>query len=171
MSISFFYKLLIICLCRQAGQNFIHLIQGICIMVDKNKIGYAIGLLFALALGIYATQWWYGSDGSQRKEESQVLLEHVKNVSKLITTEGYFSEIYSEEDTKSYYLFSSTKKILIKVKAKVSAGYDLEKMQLDANPQTKTLTISNIPEPSILSVEPDITTRVSRILLHIVYFG
>ena len=126
-------------------------------MVDKNKIGYAIGLLFALALGIYATQWWYGSDGSQRKEESQVLLEHVKNVSKLITTEGYFSEIYSEEDTKSYYLFSSTKKILIKVKAKVSAGYDLEKMQLAANAQTKTLTISNIPEPSILSVEPDIS--------------
>jgi hypothetical protein len=126
-------------------------------MFNKNKLLYIIGLLFALALGIYAAKWWYGSNDSQRKEESQVLLEHVKSVSKLITTEGYFSEIYSEEDTKSYYLFSSTKKILIKVKAKVSAGYDLEKMRIDANPQTKTLTISNISEPTILSVEPQIS--------------
>ena len=126
-------------------------------MFNKNKLLYIIGLLFALALGIYAAKWWYGGDDLQRIEESQVLLEHVKSVSKLITTEGYFSEIYSEQDSKDYYLFSSTKKILIKVKAKVSAGYDLEKMRIDANPQTKTLTISNIAEPSILSVEPQIS--------------
>ena len=80
-------------------------------MFNKNKLLYIIGLLFALALGIYAAKWWYGGDDLQRIEESQVLLEHVKSVSKLITTEGYFSEIYSEQDSKDYYLFSSTKKI------------------------------------------------------------
>ena len=108
-------------------------------------------------MGVYLSRWWSGSNEPSRKEESQVLLEHIKNVTKLVTVEGYFSEIYSEEDTKNYYLFSSTKKILIKVKAKVSAGYDLNNMRIDADAASKTLHITNIPEPSIISVEPEIS--------------
>lgn len=126
-------------------------------MRSKNTLLYIIGLVLALAVGIYVTSWWYSKNNPQRIVESQVLLEHIKNVSKLVTVEGYFSEVYSEEDTKNYYLFYSTKKVLIKVKAKVSAGYDLSNMKIEANPATKTLYISNIPEPSIISVEPEIS--------------
>lgn len=125
---------------------------------NNRRFLYFLGLALALGLGIWGAKWWYGGDASsQHREEAQVLLEHVKNVSKLVTVEGYFSEIYSEEDTKTYYLFSSTKKILIKVKAKVSAGYDLSNMRIDADAATQTLHISNIPEPSIISVEPEIS--------------
>jgi Protein of unknown function (DUF4230) len=126
-------------------------------MQSKNNLRYVLSLVVALILGVYLANWWYRDNMPQRKEESQVLLEHVKNVTKLITVEGYFSEIYSEEDTKSYYLFSSTKRVLIKVKAKVSAGYDLSNMKIDADATTKTLRISNIPEPSIIAVEPEIS--------------
>ena len=126
-------------------------------MRSKNTLLYIIGLVLALAVGIYVTSWWYSKNNPQRIVESQVLLEHIKNVTKLVTVEGYFSEVYSEEDTKNYYLFYSTKKVLIKVKAKVSAGYDLSNMKIEANPATKTLYISNIPEPSIISVEPEIS--------------
>jgi Protein of unknown function (DUF4230) len=122
----------------------------------KNLI-YAIALLFAIAFSVYITRWWYRSNDPKTITESQVLLESVKNVSKLVTVEGYFSEIYSEEDTKDYYLFSSTKKALLKVKAKVSAGYDLNNMKIDADPQNKTLKISNIPEATIISIEPEIS--------------
>ncbi len=123
----------------------------------KSKIGYFLAITFALALGIYIARWWYAQEQPQRKEEAQVLLEHVKTVTKLVTVEGFFSEIYSETDTKSYYVFSSTKKILIKVKAKVSAGYDLSQMRIDADAQTKTLKIANLPPPSIISIEPEIS--------------
>ena len=126
-------------------------------MQSKNNLLYVLGLVVALILGVYLANWWYRDNMPQRKEESQVLLEHVKNVTKLITVEGYFSEIYSEEDTKNYYLFSSTKRVLIKVKAKVSAGYDLSNMKIDADAATKTLRISNIPEPTIIAVEPEIS--------------
>jgi Protein of unknown function (DUF4230) len=126
-------------------------------MQSKNNLLYLLGLIVALILGVYIANWWYRDNMPQRKEESQVLLEHIKNVTKLVTVEGYFSEIYSEEDTKSYYLFSSTKRILIKVKAKVSAGYDLSNMKIDADATTKTLRISNIPDPSIIAVEPEIS--------------
>lgn len=126
-------------------------------MPSKNRFLYNIGLVAAVVLGMYVTNWWYRRNDPRRVEESQVLLEHVKNVTKLITVEGYFSEIYSEVDTKDYYLFSSTKKVLLKIKAKVSAGYDLSNMQITADAASKTLRISNIPEPTILSVEPEIS--------------
>jgi hypothetical protein len=126
-------------------------------MTTSKKLIYVMGLLLAIALSIYLTRWWYRSNDPKTITESQVLLEQVKNVSKLVTVEGFFSEIYSEEDTKNYYLFSSTKKALLKVKAKVSAGYDLSNMKIDADPQSKTLRISNIPEATIISIEPEVS--------------
>jgi Protein of unknown function (DUF4230) len=126
-------------------------------MQSNQKYRYILGLLFALALGIWGVKWWYSKNDSIRTNESQVLLEHIKNVSKLISVEGYFSEIYTETDTKDYYLFSSTKKALIKVKAKVSAGFDLSNMKIDADQSNKTLHITHIPEPEILSIEPEIS--------------
>ena len=124
--------------------------------MTKN-IGGIITLLFVLALGIYGVKWWIGNDERQTQQESQVLLEQVKAVTKLVTTEGYFSEIFSEVDTKSYFGFPSTKKVLIKVKAKVSAGFNLGNMKIEADHTTKTLRLSNIPAPEIISIEPEIS--------------
>jgi hypothetical protein len=124
--------------------------------MTKNLL-FMVCLLFALALGIYAAKWWYASDEQKTLQESQVLLEQVKTVTKLVTTEGYFSEIFSEVDTKSYYGIPSTKKVLIKVKAKVSAGFNLSNMKIDADHTTKTLRLSNIPLPEIISIEPEIS--------------
>lgn len=126
-------------------------------MSSIRNLKFALGLLLALTIGVYITRWWYVRNDPDRKIESQVLLEHIKNVTKLVTVEGYFSEIYSEEDTKNYYLFFSTKKVLIKVKAKVSAGYDLSNMKVEADAASKIIRISNIPEPSIIAIEPEIS--------------
>jgi predicted outer membrane lipoprotein len=123
----------------------------------NRKFAILIGLLFALALGIYFARWYYYNDTERTKQESQVLMEQVKAVTKLVTTEGYFSEIFTEEDTKTYFGFPSTKKVLIKVKAKVSAGFDLSNMRIDADQSTKTLRLSHISKPTIISVEPDIS--------------
>jgi preprotein translocase subunit YajC len=124
--------------------------------MTKN-LRFIIALLIALALGIFAARWWYGSDDQKTQQESQVLLEQVKQVTKLVTTEGYFSEIFSETDTKSYFGIPSTKKVLIKVKAKVSTGFNLSNMKIDADHATKTLRLSNIPPPEIISIEPEIS--------------
>ena len=124
--------------------------------MTKN-IGRIIVLLIVLALGIYGVKSWMDSDNRQTQQESQVLLEQVKAVTKLVTTEGYFSEIFSEVDTKSYFGFPSTKKVLIKVKAKVSAGFNLGNMKIEADHTTKTLRLSNIPPPEIISIEPEIS--------------
>ena len=120
------------------------------------RIAYLMVLFIALALGIYVAKWWYGNT-QKTQQESTVLLEQVKAVTKLVTTEGYFSEIFSEVDTKLYFGFPSTKKVLIKVKAKVSAGFNLANMKIEADHTTKTLRLSNIPPPEIISIEPEIS--------------
>ena len=124
--------------------------------MSKN-FGFILALILALALGIYLAKSWYQNDEQRTQQESQVLLEQVKTVAKLVTTEGYFSEIFSEVDTKSYYGIPSTKKVLIKVKARVSAGFNLSNMKIDADQKTKTFRLSQIPPPEIISIEPEIS--------------
>jgi Protein of unknown function (DUF4230) len=125
--------------------------------MTNNKLTFTLAIAFALALGIYLAKWWYGNDDQRTVQESQVLLEQVKTVSKLVTTEGYFSEVFSESDTQLYWGVPSTKKILIKVKAKVMAGYDMTGTTVEADAATKTLRIKGIPAPSIIGIEPDIS--------------
>ena len=124
--------------------------------MSSRNFPYALGLLATLVLGIFIAKWWY-ADRRETRQEATVLMEQVKAVSKLVTTEGYFSEILTETDTKLFYGFPSTKKVLIKVKAKVSAGFDLSNMKIDADATTKTLRLSNIPPPNIISIEPEIS--------------
>ena len=123
--------------------------------MSRNFI-YIIGLFIAVTVGVYVAKWWY-NDNHVTKQDATILLEQVRAVSKLVTTEGYFSEILSETDTKLFYGFPSTKKALLKVKAKVSAGYDLSNMVIDADQSRKTLHLSHIPTPDIISIEPDIS--------------
>ena len=89
-------------------------------------------------------------------ENGVVLLERIKQVAKLVTVEGFFSEIYDYQDYYGYDLSFFRKKALIRVKAKVSVGYDLEKMHITASPETKTIRLSGIPPAEILSIEHDL---------------
>jgi len=66
------------------------------------------------------------------------------------------SDIY---DHRNYYgldLPVFQKKALLKVQAKVSVGYDLEKMNIHLDENTKTLYLSPLPPPEILSIDPTI---------------
>ena len=45
---------------------------------------------------------------------------------------------------------------MIRVKAKVSIGYDLEKMVMEAQPEKQQIIISQLPEPNIISIDHDL---------------
>ena len=45
------------------------------------------------------------------------------------------------------------KKVLVRVRATVSAGYDLNHLHLEADPQAKVVYMSTLPEPQILSID------------------
>ncbi len=95
----------------------------------------------------------YFAPHSNAVEDSAVLLEKIQAVTKLTTVEGEFSEIYNETTSDGWMLPLWDKKILVRVHAKVSAGYDLNHLQMDADPVTKTIRMSALPEPEILSID------------------
>jgi len=70
--------------------------------------------------------------------------------------EGYFSEMYDYKDYWKYDISPLRKKALVRVKGKVSVGYDLGQMKLEAFPDKKLITISEIPDPDIISIEHDL---------------
>jgi uncharacterized radical SAM superfamily protein len=92
------------------------------------------------------------------EKQSVVLLDKIKKVSKLITVEGEFAEIYHHENSKEQFLglFTSKKKAIILINAKVLIGFDFRKIKMKANTKTKTITLLEFPQPEIFSVEPNI---------------
>lgn len=90
------------------------------------------------------------------QEESQVLLDRIEEVTKLITVQGYFSEIYDYKDYYGYDWSIFRKKALIRVKAKVSMGFDLESLDLEVIPDRKVIRLSALPEVKLISIDHDL---------------
>ncbi len=98
------------------------------------------------------------NDERERLEESTSLIqEQIKNVGKLVVTEGTFSQVYTYNDSKKFYLdvLSARKKALIVVNASATVAYDLSKMEVELDEENKTVIIKHIPEEEI-SINPDI---------------
>lgn len=110
-----------------------------------------------ILLAVFALGGWlsyqYLAARSKPVEDSSVLLEKIQAVTKLITVEGQFSEVYNYSEYQGYFSFFWDKKVLVRVRATVSAGYDLNHLNLEADPQTKTVRMSALPEPQILSID------------------
>lgn len=91
-------------------------------------------------------------------EQSVVLLEKIRHVSKLITVESDFSEIMHYSDAKKMLLnlLSSHKKAIILANSKVMVGFDMKQMRIEPNTKNKTLTITHFPDPQVLSIQTDV---------------
>jgi len=118
-----------------------------------------IGVLLGVAGGVSATISYYNYKNNRKtSEQSVLLLEKIKQVCKLITVEGEFSEIYTHHDAKKilFNLFSFEKKALIIIKAKVLVGFDLTKIHINIDKDKKQVSLSSFPDPEILSIETDL---------------
>mgnify|MGYP001285226947 FL=1 len=109
-------------------------------------------LLVVFALGGWLSYQYFVAK-SKPVEDSTVLLEKIQAVTKLITVEGQFSELYNYNEYQGYFTMLWDKKVLVRVRATVSVGYDLESMNLEADPATRTIYMSALPEPEILSID------------------
>ncbi|WBL22934.1 DUF4230 domain-containing protein [Zunongwangia sp. HRR-M8] len=91
------------------------------------------------------------------EQNSQLIQEQIKNVGKLVVTEGNFSQVWSYKDSKKFYLdvFSARKKALIVVNAKVTVSYDLSQLETEIDQENKRVIIKSIPKQE-LNIYPDI---------------
>jgi hypothetical protein len=113
-----------------------------------------------LIIGALFFAWYSGFKSSffdsKTSLSQEVIMEQMKNVVKLGTVEGYFSEVYDYKEHFGPELSFFTKKALIRVKAKILAGFDLESIKVVVDEKSRTVTIGNIPDPQIISIEHDI---------------
>ncbi len=117
-----------------------------------------VGALIAItSILIYRSCSEYHDGNSILRENSMLIQQELKNVSKLVVTEGHFSEVYNYEDSKELFgsLVTADKKALVVVNAEVAIAYDLSQVQYEIMEEEKTVLITHIPEPEI-KLSPDI---------------
>ena len=122
------------------------------------RIAITIG---ACLLVFFITREVYRDDAVPPVENSTVLLEQVRKVMKLVTVEGDFNELYSREDSWSYGELLGRfpgfkKKIMLRVKARASVGYDLSGTRLITDEESHTVYLDLPVKPEVLSLEHDV---------------
>ena len=121
------------------------------------KVLVVIVIVVAVFLAFRYCELKKDDDGRTTIEETALIQEQIKNVGKLIVTEGHFSEVLTYKDQQKYFMdmMSFEKKAIVIVNADVTVAYDLSKIEYDINEVTKTITIKNIPKEEI-KISPDI---------------
>ena len=130
-------------------------------MKSISGVGRAVLALGACLLVFFITRGIYRDDATPPVENSTVLLEQVRKVMKLVTVEGDFNELYSREDSWNYSdwlarLPGFKKKIMLRVKARASVGYDLSGTRLTMDEESRTIYLDLPTKPEVLSLEHDV---------------
>lgn len=114
------------------------------------------GLLF-LVLAFFTYKYFFPESENSTEYNSNLIQEQIKNVGKLVVTEGHFSQTLTYKDQDKYFggLFSFDKKALIIVNSDVSVAYDLRQMKYEIDEKDKTIKIQSIPKEEI-KISPDI---------------
>ena len=118
---------------------------------------FGIYILVCL-IGFLIAKW---IDKSEKKAETnediQIVVQSINNISKLVVTEGIFSEVYSYKNAKKYFYdtFEFNKSAIVTVNARVQVLFDLEKMEIEIDSINKRIKIRSIPEEEVVII-PDI---------------
>jgi hypothetical protein len=113
------------------------------------KLIYVIGfvLIFYFGYQFFTKK----SENTTIEYDTNLIQVQIKNVGKLVVTEGHFAEVLTYKDKKETYIpgLSFDKKALVVINADVTVGFDLSKVTYDIDEKNKILTITNIPKEEI----------------------
>ncbi|MBO3117045.1 DUF4230 domain-containing protein [Winogradskyella sp. DF17] len=117
---------------------------------------FLLGILITVVILLLYKQCTNRSENSLRTS-SELIQEQLNQVSKLVVTEGHFTEVFNYENSKEIFgdYLTADKKALVVVNAKISVSYDLSKLEYSLNEETKTIEILNIPEQEVL-ISPEL---------------
>ncbi len=96
------------------------------------------------------------NDTSVIEYDTALIQQQIKNVGKLVVTEGHFSEVLTYKDQKKYLgdWLSFEKKAIVVINADVTVGFDLSQVKFEVDSIHKVLKISNLPKEEI-KISPD----------------
>lgn len=116
-----------------------------------------LGIVIAVVIVFGLRYCEHQKDEREQLEQNTALIQkQLKNVGKLIVTEGNYSQVFTYKDTNKLLGFlDANKKALVVVNAEATISYDLSKIDTEVDNTTKTVIIKNIPEPE-LKINPNI---------------
>lgn len=119
-------------------------------------------ILFGVCITLFLLwmfQWYrnYQQRSEQLKQGTELIQKQINNVSKLVVTEGHFSQVFNYEQSEKIFanLLTTKKRALVVVNAEVSVAYDLSKVTFKLDQKNRTLYITKIPEAEV-KITPDI---------------
>lgn len=122
-------------------------------MLRKILIGALIIILIFLA---FRHCEFKKEDTATIAEQTSLIQTQIKNVGKLVVTEGHFAEVVTYKDQQKYLNFiPAEKKAVVIVNADVTVSYDMSRIEYDIDEANKTITIKNIPEEEI-KISPEL---------------
>lgn len=125
-------------------------------LLRSSKITYVV--LFAVIAFLIYQLITVKKDTSTIEYDTALIQQQIKNVGKLVVTEGHFSEILTYKD-KNKYVGNLTsffdKKAIVVINADVIVSFDLSQVNYDIDAKNKVVTIKSIPEEEI-KISPDI---------------
>jgi hypothetical protein len=115
-------------------------------------------ILILVALVLFFGYKYFSSKGdtSVVEYDTALIQQQIKNVGKLVVTEGHFAEVITYKDSKKYMgdLLSFEKKAIVVINADVTVSFDLSKMKYDIDSINKVITVVEIPKEEI-KIAPD----------------
>ncbi|WP_375583290.1 DUF4230 domain-containing protein [Cyclobacterium xiamenense] len=119
---------------------------------------FLAGIVTALLL--YGLIQFFVRQANEKQEIQQntaLLEQQIRQVGKLVVTEGHFSQVLSYKNSRKNYfdIFSANKKALVIVNAKVTVGYDLRQLETEVDAEARQVRILQLPEPEI-NIYPDL---------------
>ncbi|WP_371926066.1 DUF4230 domain-containing protein [Flavobacterium cerinum] len=124
-------------------------------LARSGKIMY---LLILLIIGFVVYKWITSEKNTTTTEyNTNLIQQQIKNVGKLVVTEGHYAQVMTYKDQQKYLmnLLTFEKKALIVINADVTVAYDLRQVKYDIDEKNKTIKILNIPKEEI-KISPDI---------------
>ncbi len=118
---------------------------------------YVVYIVVCLIGFFIAKRIYKSEEKTNLHEDIQIVMQSIDNVSKLVVSEGYFSEIYNFKDAKKYFYdtFEFEKSAIVTVNAKVQVLFDLKKMNVEIDSIHKKIKIKYIPKEEIVII-PDV---------------
>lgn len=115
-------------------------------------------LLVLIGLLLFFGYHYFSENKTENIEyNTNLIQQQIKNVGKLVVTEGHFAEVLTYKDKKETYIQGLTfdKKALVVINADVTVSFDLSKITYDIDEENKVLIITNIPKEEI-AIYPDV---------------
>ena len=127
------------------------------------RLVWPILLLVAFIGGVFVNYALNNKPTVESISDINVLYEEIKKVCKLVAIEATYSERFDSLNEKSIpifyplpYKYKLSKEATIFVSGKLMVGFDMSKMEIRMDSETKTIKLTNVPAPEILAIDHDV---------------